>query len=210
MYKLIIFDFDGTLADSMPVFGKVLNELAGLHKFRQVDEELVDRLRTMGARQIIQELGIPFWKVPFIAGDAKRLMARHVDQISLFEGIENVLQQLSVAGISLALITSNSPENVRTIMGPANVARLQYIECGASLFGKQAKIRKVLKKSGFRAVEALCIGDEIRDIEAAHEEGIDFGAVAWGYTHVGTLQQYNPRNVFTTPADIGKLLINPL
>ncbi|GAA4454904.1 HAD-IA family hydrolase [Nibrella saemangeumensis] len=208
MYKLVIFDFDGTLANSLPAFGQVLNELAELHHFRRVDESLVDRLRSMGARQIMQELRIPYWKIPFIGRDAKRLMARHVNEIFLFEGIDRVLQQLSQAGVTLALVTSNSHENVVQIMGEKNVGLLKYIECGSSLFGKRSKIRKVLKKSGFAASETLCIGDEIRDIEAAHEEGTAFGAVGWGYTTIDALRAYQPKVVFTHPVDIVALLTN--
>ncbi|GAA4395231.1 HAD-IA family hydrolase [Nibrella viscosa] len=209
MYKLVIFDFDGTLANSLPAFGQVLNELADRYHFPKVDESQVERLRSLGARQIMQELRIPYWQVPLIGRDAVRLMARHADQIALFDGIDTVLQQLSEAGITLALITSNSRENVSQILGARNQALLHYIECGSSLFGKRAKIRKVLKKSGFRPGQTLCIGDEIRDIEAAHDEGTAFGAVAWGYTNLDALKAYQPKEVFHAPAEIGTRLITP-
>jgi phosphoglycolate phosphatase-like HAD superfamily hydrolase len=52
--------------------------------------------------------------------------------------------------------------------------------CGASLFGKVARYKAVLKRSGIAAADAICIGDAVRDGEAAWRAGTDFGAV-WRY-----------------------------
>jgi len=49
-YKLAIFDFDGTLADSFPFFLTTVNELAGIHKFKRIDSAELDTLRRYSAR----------------------------------------------------------------------------------------------------------------------------------------------------------------
>ncbi len=64
--------------------------------------------------------------------------------------------------------------------------------CGASLFGKAAKYKAVLKRTGTAARDAISIGDEVRDGEAARQAGIDFGAVSWGYASVEALRQAGP------------------
>ena len=64
------------------------------------------------------------------------------------------------------------------------------------MFGKQAHFRRVLKRSGVRPANALCIGDQIRDDEAASAVGMPFGAVAWGDTTVDALQACAPAAVF--------------
>ena len=56
------------------------------------------------------------------------------------------------------------------------------------MFGKAAKFRKVLKRTGIAADDAIAIGDEVRDGEAAAQAGIDFGAVSWGYASPEALQ----------------------
>jgi phosphoglycolate phosphatase len=79
---------------------------------------------------------------------------------------------------------------------------MTYYGCGASVFGKRTPFRRILKRSGVRPQEALCIGDEIRDIDAATRERIPFGAVAWGYTHIDALTAHAPAEVFLRVEDI--------
>lgn len=197
-YRLLIFDFDGTLADSFPWFVGILNQVAEKYRFRRVVAAEVDTLRGYDARHLVRYMGVPFWKLPLIARHMKRQMAREIDRITLFEGIPELLRQLSARGVRLALVSSNSVDNVRRVLGPEISGLFQYYECGGSLFGKAAKFRKVLRKSGVPATEALCIGDELRDLEAARQARIDFGAVAWGYTDVEALRARAPKAVFAS------------
>lgn len=204
-YKLMIFDFDGTLADSFPWFVRIVNEVADKYGFRPIREAEIDTLRSYGAKELIRHLEIPFWKMPLIARHMKLLMAREIHQITLFEGIPELLQDLSRQGVRLAMVSSNSVENIRRVLGPEIAGLFQYYECGGSLFGKKAKFRKVLKLSGFSESEALCIGDEIRDLEAARRARIPFGAVSWGFTTVEALRAQSPAAVFSSLEGIATL-----
>lgn len=206
-YKLVIFDFDGTLADSFPYFLKTLNVLAELYNFKKVDPDQVDDLRAMNVRQMMKLAGMPAWKMPIIANAFIKMMSRDIDQISLFDGISGLLQQLSAHGVQLAIVSSNSEGNIRRVLGPDNAALIDYYSCGTSVFGKQSKFRKVMKKSGCRSGEILCIGDEVRDIEAAQAEAMPFGAVTWGYTRTDALTAYSSIAVFHTVADILQTVI---
>lgn len=132
----------------------------------------------------------------------RQYMARDIGRISLFPGVDRLLRELAGRGAQLAIVTSNSIENVRQILGPESAALIHHYECGASMFGKRPKLRAVLRNSGIPAVEALCIGDEIRDLEAARAEGIAFGAVSWGYTHPQALQAHDPEEVFESLEEI--------
>ena len=201
-YRLVIFDFDGTLADSFPWFIQIVNTVAVKYNFKGIEESEIEMLRGYGARQLIKHLGIPVWKLPFIANHMRQVTATGVRNISLFAGVDSLLEQLSLAGITVALVTSNSYENVHNVLGTENMKRIQYYECGVSLFGKRAGFRKILKQSGVLPSEALCIGDEVRDIEAATKEGIPFGAVAWGFNHIEALKSYEPAEVFERVDDI--------
>lgn len=179
-YTLVIFDFDGTLADSFPWFVEVFDTLAERYWFKRITEQEGATLRGLSARQIIHHLGVSRWKL--LARHARILAKRDRAQIALFLGVDAMLAELTAAGITLAVVSSNSEETVRHVLGPENVARITYYACGSSVFGKQAHFRRVLKRSGVRPADALCIGDEIRDYEAASAVGMPFGAVAWGYT----------------------------
>ncbi len=201
-YKLAIFDFDGTLADTFPWFLSAVNRMAEKHGFKRIEEGEVETLRGYSARQIVEHLGVPAWKLPRIGIDMRRLMAKDIRQIRPFDDVGAMLQGLSDRGIALAVVTSNAYDNVRHVLGAEHATLISYYECGTSLFGKRGKLRSVLKKSGVRSGEAIFIGDEIRDIEAARAKGIPFGAVAWGYTHVEALEAYAPAEVFADVAEV--------
>ena len=62
----------------------------------------------------------------------------------------------------------------------------------------------MLKRSGVLPSEAICIGDEIRDADAARAVGIAFGAVAWGFTDVEALRAHEPEMVFVRMEEIAE------
>ncbi|HET9226369.1 MAG TPA: HAD hydrolase-like protein [Thermoanaerobaculia bacterium] len=194
-YRLAIFDFDGTLADSFAFFLVVTNRLADEHGFRRIEEHEIETLRGQGARQIVGKFGIPAWKLPRIGRDFRRYMAEE-NGIAPFPGVDRLLQGMADRGIQIAIVTSNSEENVRKILGPESSALVRHWSCGASIFGKRSKLRSVLRSSGVPASETICIGDEVRDLEAAHAEGIAFGAVSWGYTTSEALRAHGPEEMF--------------
>jgi phosphoglycolate phosphatase len=206
-YQLVIFDFDGTLADSFPWFLHVFDTLAARYRFRRITEHEGAMLRGKSARQIIQHLGIPAWKLPLIARHARLLAKQDRAHIALFSGVDHMLTQLHAAGILLAVVSSNSEDTVRHVLGPENAARITYYDCGSSIFGKQAHFRRLLTRSGVQPAEALCIGDEIRDYEAATAVGMPFGAVAWGYTTVEALTACAPAVVFRQVEEIVVYLV---
>lgn len=196
-YKLAIFDFDGTLADSYSWFLQVANEAADRYGFLRIDDSNRDLLRRQEARQIIKHLRLPAWKTPLVARFMRRKMHIDAGDIPLYEGTDRMLEALSSRGVRLAIVSSNSERNIRRILGSRLAGLIQHYGCGASLFGKPRLLRRVLRAAGVQPAEALCIGDEIRDLRAAHAVGIPFGAVAWGYTHVEALAAHGPREVFS-------------
>lgn len=201
-YKLALFDFDGTLADSAYWFYQRFNELADEFKFRRIEEAEFEKLRGYSSQQVIKHLAVPMWRLPFIMSRLRRAAARDHSAIRLFPGVEEMLSSLENRGLRLGIVSSNAEPNIRRILGPENAARFQHFACGASLFGKAIKLRAVLRKSGCPPNEVIYIGDEIRDATAARELGIDFGAVAWGYTTKEALRAEHPALEFSSLSDL--------
>ncbi|MFB0488929.1 phosphoglycolate phosphatase [Methylobacterium sp. OAE515] len=202
---LIVLDFDGTLADSFDWFCSVLNGVADRYRFRRVEAHEVEELRLQGARAIVAHLGIPRWKLPLIARHMHALAARDAARIALFPGVTAMLAEIAEAGVPLAILSSNRRETVRRVLGPGNAARIDAYACRASIFGKARRLKALLARTGIAADRALCIGDEIRDLEAARALGCPFGAVAWGYTDPRALAALGPEYVFSEPAEIARL-----
>ena len=198
---LAIFDFDGTLADSFGFFVGAFNGLASRHGFRPVEPDEVPALRRLGAREIMQRLGLPAHKLPAVTRDVIGLMRKDRGSVRLFVGVEEVLRTLHGKGVALGVVSSNARDNVMHVLGEAARA-VRYFECGVSIFGKRARLRKVLRKSGLAAADALYIGDQASDLEAARAEGVPFGAVAWGYGDFHVLLAMEPEWQFHRVADL--------
>ncbi|ACJ00857.1 HAD hydrolase-like protein [Rhodospirillum centenum] len=198
--RLAIFDFDGTLADSYPWFAANFNSMAERWRVPRLSAEELEAMRDTGARTLIAHLGVPSWKLPLIAADMKRRMARDIGSLPLFDGVPALLAGLRAAGTTVAVLTSNSEPNVRRVMGPEVAENVDRFVCGTALFGKAPKLRRLLRDLRVPAAEALSIGDEIRDLDAAREAGVPFAGVAWGYTRPAALAAAGADPVFDTVA----------
>ena len=201
-YKLVIFDFDGTLADTFPWILSIVDEVADKYKVKRVERSELETFRTYDASKMMKLHHVSLWKAARIANHIRSLMAKDINQIQLFAGMDRVLNHLVEKGATLALVSSNSHDNVCQVLGSHNASLIKYYECGVSLFGKQPKFRKILQKNGSRPDETICIGDEIRDSQAARKNNIAFGAVAWGYTKFEALIAESPQEFFSSVGEI--------
>jgi phosphoglycolate phosphatase len=205
MISLVVFDLDGTLADSFPWFLSVVNGVAREFGFRPIADADVEPLRRAGTREILRRLDVPLWKLPAIGRRMRALKRGQVERIALFPGVPAMLQALSDAGITLALVSSDNEDNARAQLG-ASAAYFSHFACGASLFGKAAKFKRILRRTGIAPTQAIAIGDEVRDIEAARAAGIACAAVAWGYAAREALAAHKPDMIFERVEDIASRL----
>ncbi|WP_374246345.1 HAD hydrolase-like protein [Zoogloea sp.] len=188
--QLVVFDLDGTLADSFDTFRLCLDDAAAVHGFRSLAGEDTAHIRRMSSRQLMDHLGVPLWKVPTLAVDMRRRMFERIDAIRPFPGAEATLHHLHRHGVTLALVTSNTRDAARAVLGADTLALFHHLHCGASLFGKRFKLRELLWATRLAPGAVTCIGDEIRDADAARAVGMGFLGVAWGYTHPEALQAH--------------------
>ncbi|MDQ2148565.1 HAD hydrolase-like protein [Alcaligenaceae bacterium C4P045] len=205
--QLAAFDFDGTLADTFPWFDSIFDSVAERYGFRHATAEEKKMLRTRDARGIMAFLGIPLWKAPMILSHVRSRMAAVTPELLLFDGMADQLARLKSGGVRLAVVSSNAENNVRQVLGPA----AEYIDtfaCGADVFGKPAKLKRLARDNGIAGERAILIGDELRDIAAARASGWLAGAVAWGYNDGDTLAAESPDRLFTDPQEMGDWLLS--
>jgi phosphoglycolate phosphatase len=204
-FSLAIFDLDGTLVDSFPWFLRTINDVADRFGFRRVRDEDVEGLRHASTGEILSRLEVPLWKLPAIARHARRLKGEAAAEISLFAGAEAMLRTLAENSVQLALVTSDSEVNARQKLG-VSATLFSHFDCAASVFGKPAKFRRVIRRAGIAPAEVISIGDEVRDIEAARAVEIACGAVSWGYAAPAALRALAPDYMFEDMRDIADTL----
>jgi phosphoglycolate phosphatase len=208
-YALAIFDFDGTLADSFHFLAGVFNELAERHGFHAIASEEVPALRRLHARELMRRVGLPARKLPGVAKDFIARMRENRSAIAPFPGAAELLADLAFARVRVAIVSSNSHDNVAGVLGAQATAAVRHFACGMSIFGKRAHLRRVLRQSGVARERALYIGDQAADLEAARAEGIAFGAVSWGYGDAAHLEALGAQHRFDRMSDIAAFFKTP-
>ena len=173
--------------------------------FRPVTPEEIEQLRRSGSRDILKSLDVPLWKVPRIATHMRAMKRNAVRDIPLFAGVPDMLRSLAQDGVRLALVSSDNEANSRLQLGDSATLFADFA-CGASLFGKASKFKRVVKRAGVPRSQAIAIGDEMRDLDAARAAGIAFGGVAWGYAHPEALHARGLDEWFDEVADIPRKL----
>lgn len=129
----IVFDFDGTIADSMWVVLEIYEQIFGA----TLSPQQVEHIRGLTATKVIKELGIPMWKGPKLLTKGTKIMRSRLNEVAPFAGTEELLKKLTEAGHELRIMTSNSEGNVRVFLKEHGL--LDYfsgIQGGVGLFGK--------------------------------------------------------------------------
>ncbi|MBX3710860.1 MAG: HAD hydrolase-like protein [Lysobacter sp.] len=194
-YRLAMFDFDGTLADSVDWFAATLREITPRYRLTPLDDAQLQALRGLDAGTIMKRLGLPWWKLPLVTREMRRRMRGDIAGIVPFDGIDTVLSSLKAQGVAIAIVTSNSPANVRAVLGERTMGHVDALEGDIPILGKKARLRKMLKRFDCAPHDAVYVGDEIRDAQAAAALGIDFIGVGWGYARPDALQPHASHEV---------------
>jgi len=202
--KIIIFDFDGVIADGLPALGKIYNEIAGRYNLKQVNFEA---LRDLTSREIVKRIDLPFYKLPFFIREVKKRFRSEINSIKTFAGMKETLFELKNRGCQLGIITSNSKENVKEFLKNNEIDFFDFLYSDTNLFGKKRKIKNLLRKLKVDSKNIIFVGDETRDIEAAKKSGVISAAVTWGANSKNTLEKQNPDFTIEKPEELIKILV---
>lgn len=204
---LILFDFDGTLADSFSTTVHVANRLAAAHGYPVLTAAAAQKLRQQGARQILRESGIPIRHLPSWIRQMKKEMQNEIPHLKPPHGLADALTSLKDGGATLGIVTSNSRENLELFLQTNQWEdRFAHLESGSSLFGKSRLIKRIVTRSGYSPAQTCYVGDEERDIEAARRAGVAAAAVTWGFNDPTLLTRARPDYLINTPAELPQIL----
>ncbi len=197
-----IFDFDGTVADSFAESLLSYNRVAPRLRLRTISDGEVPELRRMSAGQLLQTLGIPMWKLPRLMIAARADLHDHFHSVRPVPGIAEAIDDLVREGCHLAIVTSNSEENVRNFLDRHGIGGFQTVIAGASVFGKSTRLRRLIKSADANRTSSVYIGDTVPDIRAAREAGTAAVAVTWGFSDKLPLQAETPDVLTESAAEL--------
>jgi phosphoglycolate phosphatase len=208
--RLVIFDFDGTLVDSLGVALAAYNAVADRMGVRAVSEGEVPELRALPALGIIRHLGLSPWKVPRVVAAVRAEMKRGLAVAPPVPGVVDALHGLAANGCALGVLTSNSRDNAERFFRRHGFPPLESVVGGVGLFGKARALTKLLRARPATDDRCVYVGDEVRDVAAAREAGIPVVAVGWGYSTPAALGAVHPDALVEQPATLAASVISRL
>lgn len=201
----IIFDFDGTIADSFKTMVEVYNEIGQEFHLKKLTMKEALSLRNFTPRQVVRALQISLFTLPLYLLRGRALFKKHADTIQPFPGMISVLQNLS-SSYSLGILTSNNKDSVETFLTNHKIRDLfDFVHSERNIFGKDKALGKVLKLNNLVKEDVLYVGDEVRDIEACKKAGIKIASVSWGLNTKKLLEKYSPDYLYSKPEELLKL-----
>lgn len=200
----LIFDLDGTLANTWSAAFEVVNDLKLLNN--KLTPKDYERLKNMPVKKVLKELNIPIWRAPRLLIKGRVALASHLTEIPAFKGIPEVIGRLGVSDNQLFVMSSNSHSNIARLLGVYGIEKsFLHTYGGVGIFSKASVLKKIIKDYKLDKSKTYYIGDEARDIEAAKRAGIRSVAVTWGFNGEKILRENKPDHVVHTPSELSKL-----
>lgn len=197
-----MFDFDGTIADSLEVVFEIANELADKFGYEKVEKSKLQRLRDKTTKELLVEFGISYKDLVAFSVEAKKLFNKKIKEVVLKRDLRNVLEELKERGFVIAIVTSNSRRNAETFLKNNKLEIFDFVYSEKALFGKDKKIKKLLLNAGIDRENAVYVGDEVRDIEAARKVGMKSASVCWGLNSKEVLKKNKTDFIIEEPRDL--------
>lgn len=201
--KVILFDFDGTLADTLDTLVGITNRLAGEFGYKPTTKEEVETLKNLSSRQVIKQSRVSIFKLPFLIRKVKKQLSEELPKVTEFSGIKEAIFQLKGQELKLGILTSNSSENVKMFLKAKGlIDSFDFIQSGAAIFGKSQVLKRFMWANSFQPEDVIYVGDETRDIEAAQKSNIKVIAVSWGFNSRQVLEKYRPDFLIDSPGEL--------
>ncbi len=198
--KSVIFDFDGTIADSLQASLVIGNRLALEYGMEPVTPEKLDRWQHLSAKEILRELDISMFQLPGMLRRFKAEIKREVDRLPMIPGMREAILTLWDKDYVLGVVTSNSADNVRQFLAHQGIEHLfNFVESCPRLMGKDRILRRLVRQQKLDLRQMLYVGDETRDIDAAKKIQARSVAVTWGFNSLQALQSHQPDYVIDRP-----------
>ncbi|WP_309386018.1 HAD hydrolase-like protein [Cerasicoccus frondis] len=198
----VVFDFDGTIADTFNDAVKLYNRLAPVYGYKPVKPEDLPSARNLTMKQFIREYDIPRMKIPSMVREGRRIFGKRIGEIQPIVGMPELLRELRPHVETLGILTSNAKANVKAFLQKEDLAFFDFISTTSKLSGKAKNLRAILKTFTLEPDELIYIGDECRDLKAAGKAEVRSVGVTWGFNLRKVLEKQKPDQVVDQPLEL--------
>ena len=203
MRQAIIFDFDGTIADTMHAAREVLNEMSEDYGFARISEDEVEGLRGHTVDSLVSHLGIKRRHVPMILAKGVKALRSRIRDTSPCKGMAEAIRAMRPHAKHFGILTSNSAENVRLFLEVHGLAEhFTFVSSVSKLKGKARYLKSIARTFSLLSSEMLYIGDEVRDVLASNKAAVPVVAVTWGFNSAEALKKAGPTYLALEPSDL--------
>jgi phosphoglycolate phosphatase len=205
---LIIFDYDGVLADTLEdllQFGQqACNQLGVSHLATKED---LNNLEIMSFSSYGRACGVPEQLVDEFVKICLNLFAEKKSPPAIFTGLKDVIRHLSVHH-RIAIVTTNSSQNVNAFLVKHDLDGLIHAVYGVDSQGSKAQKISMARDRLVqgRQEPVFMVGDSISDILAAREASVTSIAVLWGHQSLDKLMRGNPDHVAGSPQQLIEII----
>lgn len=200
----VILDFDGTIADSFDYVSDFLLEQAGDSKPKNFKKE---ELRHLSMLAMARKLGFSNLRLPLLYFRGRRRMHQSIKNLQAYPGISEFLHELHKSKHQLFVLSSNNRRNINAFLRHNNLRGLfTRVYGGVGVFGKAPAMRRLLKAYKIDLKDAVYIGDELRDIEAAQYLKLPIIAATWGFAKPEDIIRQKPTFIADSPQDLMKII----
>ncbi len=212
-YKIVVLDFDGTIADTFPVIIDIFHGITRRKVALDADEQNLFRRVAFGqvkGREILRHataLHIDYWRIPFLFVLTRELLKGRMDRVRPMPGMHEAIKILHEKGFTVLILSANSERNIRKFLKHEHLNSYVDGVYGSVRVGRKAKrLRQLMQADIVHPKDTCCVGDEGRDIAAANVAGLKSIAVTWGYNSEEQLVEQRPTHVVKTASQLLEIL----
>ena len=212
MKKLVIFDLDGTLLNTI---GDLADAVDYVMRSRNLPEHTNAEYRQMvggGIKRLVEralpeELKRDEAYVEECVTQFRRYYVDNIDQHTIpYEGIHELLHKLQNDGVMIAVASNKFQQGtdrlVAKFFGDINFIAIEGNREGVPLKPDPAIILNILRKANVEPSEAVMVGDSGIDIRTAIAADVDSIGVSWGFRFAEELYDAGAKNVVTTAEEL--------
>lgn len=207
MKKAVIFDFDGTLADTEGFLRKIYGEIAREKKWKPLDRRKFRNLFTASIWDAGLWAKFMPWRVAHLVNQSRHRLKNEYKQIKIFTGMKQAIQKLDKSGYDIYVLSRNWQSTVQLVVDNNGLGKTVHVMEKPGFFSKHKSVKKLIAQKNYSRDNTWMVGDEVRDLYAAKRARVAFIGVTWGFQEGKTLRAFHPTAVVKSPEEIVKIIL---